>query len=85
MPEHLYKGALLEGRHSDITVYAFGKEYKLHRLILNRAPFFATALSEPWLEAIVKEMTVRPEEIDASITQHSFKLALKRLWMSCAT
>lgn len=80
LPEHLYRRGLLEGRHSDITVHAFGKEYKLHRLILDRAPFFATALSEPWLEANSKEMTVRPEEIDASITQHSFELALKRLY-----
>lgn len=80
LPEHLYKRGLLEGKHSDITVHAFGKEYKLHRLILDRAPFFATALSEPWLEANSKEMTVRPEEIDASITQHSFELALKRLY-----
>jgi len=80
LPEHLYRRGLLEGRHSDITVHAFGKEYKLHRLILDRAPFFATALSEPWLEAHAKEMTVRPEEIDASITQHSFELALKRLY-----
>jgi hypothetical protein len=80
LPEHLYKRGLLEGRHSDITVHAFGKEYKLHRLILDRAPFFATALSEPWLEANSKEMTVRPEEIDASITQHSFELALRRLY-----
>jgi hypothetical protein len=80
LPEHLYRRGLLEGRHSDITVHAFGKEYKLHRLILDRAPFFATALSEPWLEATAKEMTVRPEEIDASITQHSFELALKRLY-----
>ena len=80
LPEHLYKRGLLEGRHRDITVHAFGKEYKLHRLILDRAPFFATALSEPWLEANSKEMTVHPEEIDASITQHSFELALKRLY-----
>jgi hypothetical protein len=80
LPEHLYKRGLFEGRHSDITVHAFGKEYKLHRLILDRAPFFATALSEPWLESNSKEMTVHPEEIDASITQHSFELALKRLY-----
>lgn len=80
LPEHLYRRGFLEGRHSDITVHAFGKEYKLHRLVLDRSPFFATALSEPWLEANSKEMTVRPEEIDASITQHSFELALKRLY-----
>lgn len=80
LPEHLYARGFLEGRHSDITVHAFGKEYKLHRLILDRAPFFATALSEPWLEASAKEMTVRPDEIDASITQHAFELALRRLY-----
>lgn len=80
LPEHLYRRGLLEGRHSDITVHAFGKQYKLHRLVLDRAPFFSTALSEPWLESNAEEMTVRPEEIDASITQHSFELALKRLY-----
>ena len=80
LPEHLYTRGFMEGRHSDITVHAFGKEYKLHRLILDRAPFFATALSEPWLEASAKEMTVRPDEIDASITQYAFELALKRLY-----
>lgn len=80
LPEHLYTRGLLQGKHSDISVHAFGKEYKLHRLVLDRSPFFATALSEPWLEANSKEMTVRPEEIDASITQHSFELALRRLY-----
>lgn len=80
LPEHLYTRGFMEGRHSDITVHAFGKAYKLHRLILDRAPFFATALSEPWLEASAKEMTVKPDEIDASITQHAFELALKRLY-----
>ena len=80
LPDHLYARGLLEGRHSDITVHAFGQAYNLHRLILDRAPFFRSALSEPWLESNAKETTVHPEDIDASITQASFELALKRLY-----
>lgn len=80
LPDHLYTRGLLEGRHSDITVNAFGHQYKLHRLILDRAPFFRSALSEPWLEANAKETTIHPADIDSSITQSSFELALKRLY-----
>lgn len=83
LPDHLYTRGLLGGRHSDITVHAFGRPYKLHRLVLDRAPFFASALSEPWLEANAKEMTVHPEDVDGSITQEAFELALKRLYGSC--
>ena len=84
LPDHLFSRGLLEGRHSDITINAFGHQYKLHRLILDRAPFFRSALSEPWLEANAKETTVHPEDMDTSITQSSFELALKRLY-GCAS
>ncbi|KAF2482443.1 hypothetical protein BDY17DRAFT_298539 [Neohortaea acidophila] len=80
LPDHLYARGLLEGRHSDITVHAFGKQYHLHRLILDRAHFFRSALTEPWLEANAKETTLHPEDLDPSITQNSFELALKRLY-----
>jgi hypothetical protein len=53
-------------------------------LILDQSPFFASALSEPWLEANAKEMTVHPEDIDSSITQAAFELALKRLYGCCS-
>jgi hypothetical protein len=61
-------------------VIAFGQRYALHRLILDRAPFFTTALSEPWLESTSKEVTLHPEDIDSNITQASFELALKCLY-----
>lgn len=80
MHDHLYTRGLLGGRHSDITVHAFGYPYKLHRLILDRAPFFASALSGPWLESKASEMSLHPEDIDTNITQVSFELALKRLY-----
>jgi hypothetical protein len=80
LPDHLYTRGLLEGRHSDITLIAFGQRYNLHRLILDRAPFFTTALSEPWIESRNKEVTLHPEEIDHNITQQSFELAIRKLY-----
>lgn len=80
LPDHLYTKGLLGGRHSDIAIIAFGHQYNLHRIILDRAPFFSTALSEPWLESTAKEVPLHPEEIDSNITQTAFELALKRLY-----
>jgi hypothetical protein len=80
LPEHLYTRGFLEGRHSDITVIAFGHNYNLHRLILDRAPFFSTALSEPWRESTSKEINVYPGKVDANITRAAFELAIKRLY-----
>ena len=80
LPMHLYNQGLIGGKHSDITVHAFGTKYALHRLLLDRAPFFSSALSEPWFESTAKEITLHPEDIDSSITQQAFELALKRIY-----
>lgn len=45
--QHLFTQGLLGGRHSDIKVTAFGQTYALHRLILDRSPFFSAAFNEP--------------------------------------
>lgn len=71
---------MLNGRHSDITIHAFGARYALHKLLLDRAPFFSSALSEPWFESSAKEINLHPEDIDSNITQAAFELALKRLY-----
>lgn len=84
LPDHLFTRGLCQGRHSDITVLAFGNQYKLHRIILDRAPFFTTALSGPWLEARSNEISIHPEDIDSNITQRAFELALKRLYRGAA-
>jgi hypothetical protein len=80
LPDHLYTRGLLGGRHSDITILAFGNQYNLHRLILDRAPFFTMALSEPWSESTAKEVALHPSQVDPAITQNAFELALKRLY-----
>ena len=80
LPNHLYNRGLLSGRHSDITVHAFGTRYALHRLLLDRSPFFSSALSEPWFESSSKEISLQPDDIDSNISQTAFELALKRLY-----
>lgn len=80
LPEHLYTRGFIQGRHSDITVTAFGHKYNLHRLILDRAPFFSTALSEPWRESTAKEISVYPGKVDHNITRAAFELAIKKLY-----
>ncbi|MCJ1450043.1 hypothetical protein MMC28_000371 [Mycoblastus sanguinarius] len=80
LPNHLYNRGLLSGKHSDITVHAFGTRYALHRLLLDRAPFFSSALSEPWFESSSKEIALHPDDIDSNITRAAFELALKRLY-----
>jgi hypothetical protein len=77
---HLLQRGLLDGRHSDITIHAFGNSYRLHRLLLDRVPFFSSALSGPWAESSANEMTLHPEDIDTNITKSAFELALKRIY-----
>ena len=48
----------------------------MHRLILDRAPFFSTAFSEPWTESNAKELTLYPQDVDSNITQESFEKTL---------
>lgn len=78
--DHLYTQGFRHGRHSDITVHAFSTSYPLHRLLLDRSPFFSAALSEPWLESDAKEITLHPEEVDPNISRKAFELALSRLY-----
>jgi len=80
LPSHLYNRGLLNGKHSDIKVHAFGTKYALHRLLLDRAPFFSSALSEPWFESSSNDITLHPDDVDFNITQAAFELALKRLY-----
>lgn len=82
LPDHLYTRGFRQGRHSDITVHAFSTSYALHRLLLDRSPFFSTALSEHWMDSNAKEITLYPEKVDSNITQKAFELALGRLYGS---
>lgn len=80
LTHHLYTKGLLDGRHSDVTIVAFRKSYRLHRLVLDQAPYFNSMLSGPWRESRSHEVVLRPEEVDSCITQAAFELTLKRLY-----
>ncbi|KAB2574850.1 putative germ cell-less protein-like 1-like [Lasiodiplodia theobromae] len=80
LSHHVYTRGLLDGRHSDIIIVAFGKRYRLHRLVLDQAPFFSSMLSGPWRESRAEEVTLHPEGIDHCISEAAFELTLKRLY-----
>ncbi|KAJ9607237.1 hypothetical protein H2200_008309 [Cladophialophora chaetospira] len=77
---HLFHHGFEEGRHSDITVHAFGQSYRLHKLLLDRVPYFSTAFSGSWIESTAREMSIPCEDLDPNITKNAFELALKRIY-----
>ncbi|ETI28119.1 hypothetical protein G647_00568 [Cladophialophora carrionii CBS 160.54] len=77
---HLFHHGFGEGRHSDITVFAFGQSYRLHKLLLDRVPYFSTAFSGSWAESTAREMKIPCEDLDPNITKNAFELALKRIY-----
>lgn len=79
---HLLHRGFMDGRHSDITIRAFGQSYRLHKLMLDRVPFFSSAFSGSWVESSASEMTLHPEDIDSNITKNAFELTLKRVYGS---
>ncbi|KAL7276894.1 hypothetical protein RUND412_000085 [Rhizina undulata] len=81
LEDFLYTRGFLEGACSDVTIVAFNIRYRLHRLILDRSPFFSSCFNGgPWLESTSSEITLSPEISDPNITQHAFELALSRLY-----
>lgn len=77
---HLFHHGFEEGRHSDITVHAFGQSYRLHKLLLDRVPYFSTAFSGSWIESTARDMHIPCEDLDPNITKDAFELALKRIY-----
>ncbi|KIW73414.1 hypothetical protein PV04_01536 [Phialophora macrospora] len=77
---HLFHHGFEEGRHSDITVFAFGQKYRLHKLLLDRVPYFSSAFSGSWAESTAREMKIPCEDLDPNITKNAFELALKRIY-----
>lgn len=80
LEDFLYTRGFLEGACSDIVVVAFGRKYKLHRLILDRSPYFSCFFNGPWTETSSSEITINPQDSDSNITKEAFELALSRLY-----
>lgn len=77
LTSHVLYKAFTEGAYSDVTISAFEKEYKLHKLLLDRAGYFRSLFnweSSQGLESFTVEFD------DENITEESFQLALRRLY-----
>lgn len=45
IPDYLFLNGLIKGNHHDVVIKAFGKKYKLHKLFLDRSPYFKSLFS----------------------------------------
>ncbi|OLL26906.1 Germ cell-less protein-like 1 [Neolecta irregularis DAH-3] len=76
--DHLYTRGFLEGACFDVVVKAFGTSYNLHRIILDRAPFFSSLFAGPWTDSDTPSVELQFD--DPNITQTSFEAAIARLY-----
>lgn len=77
---HLLTQGFLSGKYSDITIHAFGRSYRLHRIILDKAPYFASLLGGSWREEGASELALSPEDMDVRITQQAFEHVIRGLY-----
>lgn len=68
----------MNGVCSDISIHAFDRSYSLHRLILDRSPFFSSLFAGPWADADIPILNL--DFSDPNITQQAFEIALQRLY-----
>lgn len=76
--DHIYTRGFLEGACSDITITAFGKTFLLHRIILDRSPFFSMMFSGTWKDSESRSMELKFD--DSNITREAFEFSLSRLY-----
>ena len=76
--DHLYQRGYINGVCSDISINAFGKSYALHRIILDRSPFFSSLFAGPWRDSDIPVLNL--DFSDPNITQPAFDIALQRLY-----
>lgn len=76
--EHLYQRGYLSGVCSDISINAFGKSYALHRIILDRSPFFSSLFAGPWKDADTPVLDL--DFSDPNISQPALDIAVQRLY-----
>ena len=76
--DHLYQRGYVNGVCSDISINAFDKSYSLHRIILDRSPFFSSLFAGPWRDSDIPVLSL--DFSDPNITQPAFDIALQRLY-----
>lgn len=76
--DHIYTRGFLEGACSDVSVRAFGKTFSLHKIILDRSPFFSMMFSGGWKDSEACSLDLTFD--DSNITCSTFEFALSRLY-----
>lgn len=74
----LYEMGFLKEQYSDVVVTAFGKKFRLHRLILSQNPYFKALLSGPWTEANQPVITLHFD--DENITVKGLEFVFARMY-----
>lgn len=78
--KYIYQALFLEGKNSDVTVCALGKEHYLHRVYLCQSPYFASMFGGSWLETTQKYITI--DIVDPLITLESLQVVFGSLYNS---
>jgi len=76
--DHLYNRGYLLGVCADISINAFDKSYALHRIVLDRSPFFSSLFAGPWRDSDLPVIDL--DFSDPNITQSAFDIAIQRLY-----
>lgn len=90
LTDFLYQRGFLRGEGSDVTVRAFNRDFKLHKLILSRSSYFESLFSAYWTSSSSSSSSsndnVEPPvhnlcmDHDENITERALELALSRLY-----
>lgn len=82
----VYERGYLQGKYSDVTVEAFDKTYRLHRLQLSASPYFDRLFSSEWNEK-EDERQAQGNKVyklglddSLSITKEAFECVVARLY-----
>lgn len=78
LARHIAFQGFMQGIGTDIALFAFGKIYHLHRLILAQSPFFDSMIHGPWKERAQTQIDLTLD--DPNITLEGFEIALGRMY-----
>ncbi|VVT50356.1 uncharacterized protein SAPINGB_P002722 [Magnusiomyces paraingens] len=83
--DYLYYRGFLRGEGSDVTVRCFNRNFKLHKFILSRSPYFSSLFSSFWESSSQSSPEKKPihtlsMDHDENITECAFELAISRLY-----
>lgn len=77
--EYVLNQGFFNGLCSDITIKAFGEEYKLHRLLLCRSGYFKSFFMGPWAGSDETELSLVFDH-DEYLTKEAFEIAISTLY-----